>query len=237
MTLPGKDGSQRDRQRGDVGNRIEVGSAYGVAHPKTFLTGSLKAGIVTLALCTKCIDTTKTETVPVNGKPVIVRNGLVFRATPVLFAVVPVFVVARAFTGFGISEGTAVFLSQATFASRFTVFLHGEAGFTDRIAGSEGYCFPGIAFVQRNYRFSVVDVPDRVVNVFCVIPLIADESTFLYGYHLIGTMQHGFDHCGICNLSRCGQLIDRQAGDTIHEDMILVSPVEFVVSIVIIRTA
>ena len=102
MTLPGKDGSQRDPQRGDVGNRIEVGSAYGVAHPKAILTGSLKAGIVTLALCTKRVDTLKAETVPVNGKPVIVRNGLVFRAAPVFPAVVPVFVAARAFTGFGV---------------------------------------------------------------------------------------------------------------------------------------
>ena len=122
MTIPGKNGSERDPQRGDEGNRIEVGSAYGVAHPKAFLTGSLKAGIVTLALCTKRVDAPKTEAVPVNGKPVIDRNGLVFRATPVFPAVVPVFVVARAYTGFGVSEGTAVFLTQAAFTSRLSVF-------------------------------------------------------------------------------------------------------------------
>ena len=181
VTIPSKNGSQCDPQRGDVGNRIEVGSAYGVAHPKAFLTGSLKAGIVTLALCTKRVDTLKTEAVPVNGKPVIVRNGLVFGAATVFSAVVPVFVAARAFTGFGVSEGTAVFLSQATFASRLSVLSHGKTGITDRIAGSEGYCFPGIAFVQRDDRFAVVDVPNRVVNVLCVIPLIANESTVLNG--------------------------------------------------------
>ena len=230
MTVPGKNGSQGNCKRGDVRNRIEIGGADAVADPKALLPGGFEAGIVTLALCMKRIDAFETEAVPVNRKPVIIRDSLVFGAAPVFLAVVPVFVAARAFAGVGVSEVAAVFLPQTAFASRFTVLLHGKAGVTDRIAGSKSRCFSGVAFVQRNDRLAVVGVPDRVVNMLCVIPLVADEGAFLYGDHFICALQHGFDHGRIRNVGRCGQFVDGQAGDTVQEDMILVSLVEFVVS-------
>ena len=234
VTIPGKNGSQRNRQRGNMRNRIEIVSAIAVTDPKTFLTSSFETGIVTLAFCPKRVDTLKVEAVPVNGKPVIVRNGFVFGAPPVFLAIVPVLVAARTFAGFRVSEWAAVFLTQAAFASRLSVLSHGKAGFTDRIAGSKVHCFPGVAFVQRDDRFAVVDVPNRVVNVLGVIPFVADEGAFLYGDHFIRTLQYGFDHGRVCNIGRCGQLIDRQTGDAVHKDMILVSPVEFVVSFVVL---
>jgi len=145
----------------------------------TFLTSSFETGIVTLAFCPKRVDTLKVEAVPVNGKPVIVRNGFVFGAPPVFLAIVPVLVAARTFAGFRVSEWAAVFLTQAAFASRLSVLSHGKAGFTDRIAGSKVHCFPGVAFVQRDGRFAVVDVPNRVVNVLGVIPFVADERLWV----------------------------------------------------------
>ena len=146
---------------------------------RALLFGIFEAGIVTLTFCAKRVDVLKTETVPVNRKPVIVRNGLVFGATPVFPAVVPIFVDARAFTGFGVSEGAAVFLLQAAFTSRLSVFKHSETGITDRIAGSKGRCMLGVSLVQRDDRIAVVGISDRVVNVLCVIPLVADESVFI----------------------------------------------------------
>ena len=90
-----QNGGQRNRQGGDVGQCIEVCRACAVAHPQPFLTCGFEAGIVTLTLCTQGIDTLKTQAFPVNGKPVIVWNGLVFRAAPVFLPVIPVFVVTK----------------------------------------------------------------------------------------------------------------------------------------------
>ena len=100
-----------------------------------FLTCGFETGIVTLTLCTQGIDTLKTQAFPVNGKPVIVWNGFIFRAAPVFLAVVPVFVVAGANTGLGLAEGAAVFLAGTPIVGGFAVLVHGEPGLADRITG------------------------------------------------------------------------------------------------------
>ena len=87
-----QNGGQRNSQGRDVGQRIEVCRAVSATHPQPFLTCGFETGIVTLTLCTQGIDTLKTQAFPVNGKPVIVWNGLVFRAAQVFLAVVPVLV-------------------------------------------------------------------------------------------------------------------------------------------------
>ena len=88
-----------------MSQRVEVRRACAAAHPQPFLTCGFEAGIVALALCTQGVSPFKIETAAVNGKSVIVWNGLVFRAAPVFLAVIPVFVVARANTGLGLTEG------------------------------------------------------------------------------------------------------------------------------------
>ena len=124
---------QRNRQGGDVGQRIEVCRACAIAHPQPFLTCGFEAGIVTLTLCTQGIDTLKTQAFPVNGKSVVCWNGLVFRAAPFFLAVIPVFVVTRANTGLGLTEGAAVFLAGTPIIGGFAVLVHGEPGLADRI--------------------------------------------------------------------------------------------------------
>ena len=93
-----------------MGQRIEVCRACAAAHPQPFLTCGFEAGIVTLTLRPQGVSPFKVETTAVNGKPVVIGNGLVFRAAPVLLPVVPVFVATRANTGFGLAEGAAIFL-------------------------------------------------------------------------------------------------------------------------------
>ena len=93
-----------------MGQRIEVCRAVSAAHPQSFLTCGFKAGIITLALCAQGIDTLKTQAFPVNGKSVVCWNGLILGAASVLPAVVPVFVVTGANTGFGLTEWAAEFL-------------------------------------------------------------------------------------------------------------------------------
>lgn len=130
-----QNGGQRNRQGGDVGQCIEVCRACAVAHPQPFLTCGFEAGIVALTLCPQGIRPLEIETAAVNGKSVIVWNGLILGAAPVLLAVVPVFVAAGTFAGFGLVEGAAVFQAGAPLVCRLSVLVHSQSGLTDRITG------------------------------------------------------------------------------------------------------
>ena len=118
-----------------MGQCVEVCRACAVAHPQPFLTCGFEAGIVTLTLCTQGVCPLETEAAAVNGKPVIVWNGLVFRAAPVFLAVIPVFVAARVNTGLGLTEWAAEFLPGTMIVGGFAIFVHGQPGRADRITG------------------------------------------------------------------------------------------------------
>ena len=130
-----QNGGQRNSQGRDMSQRIEVCRAGSIAHPQPFLTCGFEAGIVTLALRPQGVSPFKVETTAVNGKSVIVWNGLIFRAAPVFLPIVPVFVVAGTFAGFGLTERAAVFLAGTPIVGRFAVLVHGEPGLADRITG------------------------------------------------------------------------------------------------------
>ena len=118
-----------------MGQRIEVCRAGAAAHPQPFLTCGFEAGIVTLTLRPQGVSPLEIETAAVNEKSVIVWNGLVSRAAPVLLAVVPVFVVTRANTGFGLAEGKAVFLAGTPIVGGLAILGHSQPSLTDRITG------------------------------------------------------------------------------------------------------
>ena len=128
-----QNGGQRNSQGRDMSQRIEVCRAGSIAHPQPFLTCGFEAGIVTLALCTQGVCSLETEAAAVNGKPVIRGDDPVFNATPVFLPVIPVFVVTRANTGLGLTEGAAVFLAGTPIIGGFAVLVHGEPGLADRI--------------------------------------------------------------------------------------------------------
>ena len=130
-----QNGGQRNSQGRDMSQCVEVCRAGAVAHPQPFLTCGFEAGIVTLTLCTQGVCSLETEAAAVNGKPVIVWNGLVFRAAPVFLAVIPVFVVTRANTGLGLTEGAAEFLPGTMIVGGFAVLVHSQSGLADRITG------------------------------------------------------------------------------------------------------
>ena len=118
-----------------MSQRIEVCRAVSATHPQPFLTCGFEAGIVALALRPQGIDTFKTQAFPVNGKSVVIGNGLVFCAAPVLLAVIPILVAARANTGLGLAEGAAVFLPGTPIVGRLAVLVHGKPSLADRITG------------------------------------------------------------------------------------------------------
>ena len=114
---------------------VEVRRACAAAHPQLFLTCGFEAGIVTLTLRPQGVSPFERKAAAVNGKSVIVWNGLIFRAASVFLAIVPVFVVTRANTGFGLAERAAVFLAGTPIVGGFAVLVHGEPGLADRITG------------------------------------------------------------------------------------------------------
>ena len=134
-----QNGGQRNRQGGDMSQCIEVRRAGAVAHQQPFLTCGFETGIVSFALCTQGIDTLKTQAFPVNGKSVIVWNGLVFRAAPVFLPIVPILVAARANTGLGLAERAAVFLAGTPIVGGLAILVHSQPGRADWITGRKRF--------------------------------------------------------------------------------------------------
>ena len=130
-----QNGGQRNSQGRDVDQRIEVCRAVSVTHPQPFLTCGFEAGIVTLTLRPQGISPFERKAAAVNGKPVVIGNGLVFRAASVFLAVVPVFVVTRANTGLGLAERAAEFLPGTMIVGGLAILVHSQPGLTDRITG------------------------------------------------------------------------------------------------------
>ena len=130
-----------------MGQRIEVCRACAVAHPQPFLTCGFEAGIVSFALCTQGVSPFKVETAAVNGKPVVIGNGLIFRAAPVLLAVVPILVVAGANTCLGLAEGAAVFLAGTIIVGGLAILVHSQPGITDQVTCRKSFAL-GIAFFE-----------------------------------------------------------------------------------------
>ena len=118
-----------------MSQRVEVRRACAAAHPQPFLTCGFEAGIVSFALCTQGVSPFKIETAAANGKPVVIGNGLVFRAAPVFLPVIPVFVVTRANTGLGLAERAAEFLPGTPIVGGLAILVHSQPGRADRITG------------------------------------------------------------------------------------------------------
>ena len=130
-----QNGGQRNSQGGDVGQCVEVCRACAIAHPQPFLTCGFETRIVTLTLRPQGVSPFKIETAAVNGKPVVIGNGLVFRAAPVFLPVIPVFVVTRANTGLGLAERAAEFLPGTPIVGGLAILVHSQPGRADRITG------------------------------------------------------------------------------------------------------
>lgn len=152
-----QNGGQRNSQGRDMGQCVEVYRAGSIAHPQPFLTCGFEAGIVTLALCPQGVSPFKVETAAVNGKPVVIGNGLVFRAAPVFLPVIPVFVVAGANAGLGLAERAAVFLAGTPIVGGFAVLVHGKPSLADRITGRKRFQGFRAAWIEGDKRLALID--------------------------------------------------------------------------------
>ena len=229
-----QNGGQRNSQGRDVSQRIEVCRAGSIAHPQPFLTCGFEAGIVTLALCTQGVCPLETEAAAVNGKSVIVWNGLIFRAAPFFLAVVPVFVVTRANTGLGLAEGAAVFLAGTPIVGRFAVLVHGEPGLADRITGRKRFRGFRAAWIERDKSLALIDRFYGIVDAFHIVALVGKEGAFLQRNRLIRGREDLSGDEGIGDIARRGQLVERQAGDAVHQHMTFVPPVELIPPLIVL---
>ena len=205
-----------------MSQRIEVCRAGSIAHPQPFLTCGFEAGIVTLALCTQGVCSLETEAATVNGKSVVIRNGLVFRVAPVFLAVVPVFVVAGANTGLGLTERAAVFLAGTIIVGGLAILVHSQPGLADWITGRN--CFRGFrtAWIERDKCLALIDRFYGIVDAFHIVALVGKEGAFFQRNRLIRGREDLSGDGGIGDIARRGQLVERQAGDAVHQHMALV---------------
>lgn len=217
-----------------MGQRIEVCRACAVAHPQPFLTCGFEAGIVTLTLCPQGVSPFKVEAAAVNGKSVVCWNGLIFRAAPVLLAVVPVLVVAGTFAGFGLTERAAVFLPGTIIVGGLSVLAHGKACFADRIAGRKRFRGFRAAWIERNKSLALIDRFHRIVDAFHIVALVGKEGAFLQRNRLIRGREDLSGDGRISNVARCGQLVERQAGDAVHQHMAFIAPVERIPPLIVL---
>lgn len=228
-----QNGGQRNRQGGDVGQCIEFCRACAVAHPQPFLTCRFEAGIVTLTLCTQGVCPLETEAAAVNGKSVVCWNGLILGAAPVFLAVIPVFVVTRANAGFGLTEWAAEFLPGTIIVGSFAIFVHSQSSITDQVTCRKSFAL-GIAFFEGDKSFPIIDRFHGVVDAFRVVSLIREKGTSLQREDLVGCGEDVNGNCGIHDVGLGGQLVERQAGDAVHQHIAFVSPVELIPPLIVL---
>lgn len=229
-----QNGGQRNSQGRDMSQRIEVCRAGSIAHPQPFLTCGFEARIVTLALCTQGVSPFEMETAAVNGKSVIVWNGLIFRAAPVFLPIVPVFVVAGANTSLRLAEGAAVFLAGTPIVGGLAVLVHSQPGRADWITDRNRFRGFRAAWIEGDKCLALVDCFYRIVDAFRVIALVGKEGAFLQRNRLIRGREDLSGDGGIGDVARCGQLVEWQPGDAVHQHMAFITSVELIPPLVVL---
>lgn len=82
--------------------------------------------------------------------------------------------------GFGLLEGTAVFLPCYAVIVGFTVLAHGKSRFAKGMTGRKLFRFFSVSFVERNSAIAVIHSFNGIVNFFNIISLIRNEGTIVY---------------------------------------------------------
>ena len=203
-------------------------------NPKSFLAGILEAGVIALTFRTEDVGALEGSAGSVDGKAVIIRDGDVFGAAAVLLPIVPILVITRTFTGFGLPEGAAKLLAGTASIRSFAVLVHGESGGAKKIACRQlGRVF-GIPLVDRNNSITLINVVDSVVDGFDIIALVSDEGAFVDGDDFVGGFEDIKGNRGVGDIGGRGDLIDRQTGDAVNEDVILVTPIELILLLIVL---
>ena len=141
--------------------------------------------------------------------------------------------VTRANTGFGLTEWAAEFLPGTIIVGGFAIFVHSQSSITDQVTCRKSFAL-GIAFFEGDKSFPIIDRFHGVVDAFRVVALIREKGTPLQREDLVGFGEDLSGDGGIGDIARCGQLVERQAGDAVHQHMALVPPVELIPPLIVL---
>lgn len=142
--------------------------------------------------------------------------------------------VAGANTGLGLAERAAVFLAGTPIVGGFAVLVHSQPGRADWITDRNRFRGFRAAWIEGDKCLALIDCFYRIVDVFHVIALVGKEGAFLQRNRLIRSCEDLSGDGGIGDIARCGQLVERQPGDTVHQHMALVPPVELIPPLIVL---
>ena len=229
-----KRGDSNGQQR-NVGNGIQVFGTMPVTYPKPFLSGSLESGIVPFAFRPECVNGSEFQSIPLDGKPVIVWDRHVFGATGGLTFLVEKFMGAGAIVQMGSSFiWTAIFLPGFAVLCELTVPVHGKARFADRRPTRQLGGRLCVTLVERNNALSVIKFPDGVVDGLDVIGIISNERAFLHRQIAVGFLEGIQRHSRVCHISGGGQLTKRKPCDAVYQHMAFVAPIELIIAFIVL---
>lgn len=217
-----------------MSERIEILRAVVVAHPKAFLTSGFESGVVALALGAQSINGFEMCTLPVDGKPVIIRDGDIFGAAAIFLTIVPVCVVTGTFTGCRAFEGAAKFLTSPATVKSFSIVVHGESSIAERGAGGQLLGVLGVTGIDGDKTLALKFIMDGVVNGLNIKSGITDEIAFPDGEESVGFAQHIHTDHMVEDIGGGGHLKQGKAGDGVAEHMILVAPIKLVILVAVL---
>ena len=142
--------------------------------------------------------------------------------------------VTRANTGLGLTEGAAVFLPGTMIVGGFSVLVHSQSGLTDRIAGRKRFRGFRAAWIEGNKSLALIDCFYGIVDAFHIVALVGKEGAFLQRDRLIRGREDLSGDGRIGDVARRGQLVERQAGDAVHQHMAFVPPVELIPPLIVL---
>ena len=151
----------------------------------------------------------------------------------VFVPVLPILVAAGTNTGFGLTERAAVFLPGTMIVGGFAIFVHSQSSITDQVTCRKSFAL-GIAFFEGDKSFPIIDRFHGVVDDFHIVALVGKEGAFFQRNRLIRSCEDISGDGGIGDIARRGQLVERQAGDAVHQHMAFVSPVELIPPIIVL---
>ena len=141
--------------------------------------------------------------------------------------------VAGANAGFGLTEWAAEFLPGTIIVGGFAIFVHSQSCITDQVTCRKSFAL-GIAFFEGDKSFPIIDRFHGVVDAFRVVALVGKEGAFFQRNRLIRGREDLSGDGRISNVARCGQLVEWQTGDAVHQHMAFVSPVELIPPLIVL---
>ena len=81
---------------------------------------------------------------------------------------------------------------------------------------------------------ALIDCFYRIVDAFHVIALVGKKGAFFQRNRLIRSCEDLSGNGGIGDITRRGQLIERQPGDAVHQHMAFITPVELIPPLIVL---